>query len=282
MHKEQAEFPRHEGGYNLPTLVNLQKPAAAGAMVGIIDLLAMCPLLEAEEKDPQQWHKCTSARLRDASNSIKEMLDSPFFHYMNNPKTAEIYFALVDPPIEGEPNSIPKGNFQKISAAQRLGTQKLFTAIRCTEIKACLMDDPNISKLVKHRIQVASQPGSGTASLIVPTDKCLDMDDDAALQAVCCRLGLPIPGLHLRTRCLPNCTLMGPHAKLTESTVRESIMTGTHFLGCKCCGTYSRHNEIAQVVFAYFRHELKFSCSTSSVDSNYVGISAKGKTGQAH
>ena len=74
--------------------------------------------------------------------------------------------------------------------------------------------------------------------MVVPTEKCLEMDDDAALQAVCCRLGLPIPGLHMRTRCLPNCTQMGPHAQLTESTVRENIMTGLHFLGCKCCGTY--------------------------------------------
>jgi hypothetical protein len=42
-HKEQAELPRHpsHGGYNLPVpvpaLVNLHEPAAAGAMVGIID-----------------------------------------------------------------------------------------------------------------------------------------------------------------------------------------------------------------------------------------------------
>jgi hypothetical protein len=47
-HKEQAELPRHLGGYNLPTLVNLHEPAAAGAtsimMVGIIDLLAQCKL----------------------------------------------------------------------------------------------------------------------------------------------------------------------------------------------------------------------------------------------
>ena len=105
---------------------------------------------------------------------------------------------------DGENNSKPKANFQKISACQRLKSQMLFTEIRNTEIKADLMDDPNISRQVKHRIQVASQRGSGTASLVVPTEKCLEMDDDAALQAVCCRLGLPIPGLHMRTRCLPN------------------------------------------------------------------------------
>jgi hypothetical protein len=32
---------------------------------------------------------------------------------MNNPKTAEIYWTLVDPPIEGKGNSKPKANFQK-------------------------------------------------------------------------------------------------------------------------------------------------------------------------
>jgi hypothetical protein len=279
-HKEQAELPRHHGGYNLPTLVNLHEPAAAGAMVGIIGLLGQCKLLEAEARDPQQWYKCTSARLRDASASIKSLLDSPYFAYMNSPKTAEIYWTLVDPPIEGETNSKPKANFQKISACQRQRSQKLFSEIRFTEIKAGMMDDPTISRKVKHRFQVASQRGSGTASLVVPTEKCLEMDDDATIQAICCRLGLAIPGLHMRTRCLSNCTQMGPHAALAGHTVRENIMTGLHFLGCKCCGTDDRHNhwQVAQVSLAYFRYELKFSGSTSSVDNNFVGTSADGKS----
>ena len=38
-HKEQAELPRLHGGYNRPTLENLHEPAAAGSIVGIIDLL---------------------------------------------------------------------------------------------------------------------------------------------------------------------------------------------------------------------------------------------------
>ena len=59
---------------------------------------------------------------------------------------------------------------------------------------------------------------------------------------------------------------------------RESIMTGLHFLGCKCCGTHDRHNQVAQVALACFRYELKFSGSTSSVGSNYVGTSADGKS----
>ena len=74
---------------------------------------------------------------------------------------------------------------------------------------------------------------------------------------------------------------MGPHATLADSTVRESIMTGIHFWGCRCCGTYDRHNEV-QVTFkfAFLKYELKFSGSTSSdssVDRNFVGTSAQGK-----
>ena len=30
-HKEQAELPRHHGGYNLPTLVNLHEPECRGS-----------------------------------------------------------------------------------------------------------------------------------------------------------------------------------------------------------------------------------------------------------
>jgi hypothetical protein len=99
--------------------------------------------------------------------------------------------------------------------------QQLFSEIRFTEIKADMMDDLTINRRVKHRIQleVTSQRGSGTASLVVrvPNENCLEMDDDATIQAACCRLGLAIPGLHLRTRCLQNCTQMGPHAELTDS-----------------------------------------------------------------
>jgi hypothetical protein len=46
---------------------------------------------------------------------------------------------------------------------------------------------------------------------------------------------------------------MGPHAVLADHTVRENIMTGLHFLGCKCCGTYDRHNQVVNVALAYFR-----------------------------
>jgi hypothetical protein len=78
---------------------------------------------------------------------------------------------------------------------------------------------------------------------------------------------------------------MGPHATLTVSMVREIIMTGTRFLGCKlkCCGAYGRHNEVAQVAFrvAWFKYELRYSGSTGSFDSSYVGISAKGNAKNA-
>ena len=142
-----------------------------------------------------QRYKCTSHRLRDASTSIKALLDSPYFAYMNNPKTAEIYQALVDPPIEGEANSNPTANFQKIPACQRLGAQQFFSEMRFTEIKAHMMDDLTINRRVpvKHRIQGASQRGSGTASLVVPTENCLEMDDDATIQAVCSAADLVSP-----------------------------------------------------------------------------------------
>jgi hypothetical protein len=49
---------------------------------------------------------------------------------------------------------------------------------------------------------------------------------------------------------------------LADRTVRENIMTGLHFLGWKSCGTYDRHNQVAQALqaLAYFRYELKFMC----------------------
>jgi hypothetical protein len=55
-------------------------------------------------------------------------------------------------------------------------------------------------------------------------------------------------------------------------------MTGLHFLGCQSCG--DRHNQLTQleVALAYLRHELNFTGSTNSVDSNYVGTSADGKS----
>ena len=139
-----------------------------------------------------------------------------------------------------------------------------------------MMDDPNISRRVKHRIQVASQRGSGTASLVVPTENCLEMDDDATIQAVCCRLGLAIPGLHLQTRCLPNCTQMGPHAQLADHTVRENIMTGLHVLGCKSCGTYDRHNQLTQVALAYLSSKGPFKWEGGTTAMYLANVPSQG------
>ncbi len=44
------------------------------------------------------------------------------------------------------------------------------------------------------------------------------------------------------------------------------------------CGTYDRHNHVAQVALSFVRYELKFTGSTSSVGSNFVGTSADGKS----
>ena len=124
-HKEQAELPRYLGGFNLPTLKNLQEPAAAGAMVGIIDYLANCKLLGSNERDPQQWYNCTSPRLREASASIKKLIGSPYFEYMNNSKMAEIYCTLVEPPIDGDINP-NKSSFFAQMTWRPLGTGKRF------------------------------------------------------------------------------------------------------------------------------------------------------------
>ncbi len=79
----------------------------------------------------------------------KAMLNRPYFEYTNNPKTAEIYWTLVDQPgplaIEGEDNSKPSAKYQKISKCRGLNSQRLFTELRDTEVKASLMDNPDIS-----------------------------------------------------------------------------------------------------------------------------------------
>ncbi len=67
---------------------------------------------------------------------------------VRNSKTENqtLFLKNVDPPIEGEtdPRANPKANFQKIPECQRQNPQMLFSAIRFTEIKARLMDNPNI------------------------------------------------------------------------------------------------------------------------------------------
>ena len=144
-----------------------------------------------------QVHICSTKRRLDLDQSAARQ---PVLSIHEQPEDSRDLLVLdtcgPGPPIdsEGETNPNPKANFQKISECQRHNAQMLFSEIRFTEIKASLTDDPNISRQVKHRIQVASQPGSGTASLVVPTEKCSEMGDAATLQAICCRLGLAIPG----------------------------------------------------------------------------------------
>jgi hypothetical protein len=71
---------------------------------------------------------------------------------------------------------------------------------------------------------------------------------------------------------------MGQHAVLADHTVRENIMTGIHFDGCKCYGTYDRHNIVVNVALAFFKYELKFSGAAGSVENSFVGTSANGKS----
>jgi hypothetical protein len=88
------------------------------------------------------------------------------------------------------------------------------------------------------------------------------MDDAATpLQAICCRLGLAIPGFACERDVCRTALKWDPgwdHAHLAavlaDRTVRENIMTGLYFPGCKSCGTYDRHNQVAQVALAYFRY----------------------------
>jgi hypothetical protein len=59
--------------------------------------------------------------------------------------------------------------------------------------------------------------------MALPTFFRLDLSNVAALQVVCGRLGLALPGPTPQTRCLQNCALigvMGPNATLDEN-VRE-------------------------------------------------------------
>jgi hypothetical protein len=270
-HMEQAQWPRMLGGDNFIGLPNLMRPASAGAMVGITHLLPKCNLLAAEDKDPQLWHLSNSKRLREASSTIREYLESPYLKYLNVERTGRMYGTIVDKSDDDEDGTEPRGNYQRIRECRDCQPQMFFTTLQCIEDKASVMDDPTVPEKVKHRMQIASQYCAGVASCTVPTDAKLDLTNNEAVFAVCIRLGLPLPGLTSTTRCLRNCALMGPRAELDEATVSESILTGRHFLGCAACGTYCRHNGVVQVLHDFFRLEMCFSGRTRNVGSNYVG-----------
>ncbi len=85
-HMEQAQWPRMLGGDSFIGLPNLMKPGSAGAMVGIT-LLPKCKLLAAEDEDPQLWRMGSSKRLREASSTIREYLNSPYLRYLTVERT---------------------------------------------------------------------------------------------------------------------------------------------------------------------------------------------------
>jgi hypothetical protein len=216
---EQAQWPTMLGGDNFIGLPKLIRPASAGAMVGITHLLPKCNLLAVEDEDPQLWHLSNSKRLREASSSIRESLESRYLKYLNVERTGKMYGTIVDKSdddVDGtEPE--PRGNYQRIGDCRELEAQKFFTTLQhqhstCIEDKACVMDDPTVPERVKHRLQVASQYCAGVVSCTVPADAKLDLTNNEAVFAVtvCIRLGLPLPGLTSAARCLRNCALMGP------------------------------------------------------------------------
>ena len=47
-------------------------------------------------------YMCTSARLREASTSIRKLLDGPNLEHLNNPRTGEMLSTIVDPPIASD------------------------------------------------------------------------------------------------------------------------------------------------------------------------------------
>ena len=166
-------MPRMLGGDNFIGLPNLMRPASAGAMVGITHLLPKCNLLTVEDKDPQLWHLSNSKRLREASSSIHEYLESRYLKYLNVERTGKMYGTIVDRSDDDEDGTEPRGNYQRfcqrIGECRELEPQKFFTTLQCIEDKARVMDDPTVPEKVKHRLQVASQYCAGVASCTVPT-----------------------------------------------------------------------------------------------------------------
>ncbi len=104
-HMEQAQWPRMLGGDNVIGLPNLRRPANAGVMVGITRLLPKCNLLAVEDKDPQLWHLSNSKRLREASSTIREYLDSRHLKYLNVERTGKMYGTIVDKPGDESPTT---------------------------------------------------------------------------------------------------------------------------------------------------------------------------------
>jgi hypothetical protein len=136
-HMEQAQWPRMLGGDNFIGLPNLMKPGNAGAMVGIT-LLPKCKLLAAEDKDPQ-LRMGTSKRLREASSTIREYLNSPYLKYLNVERTATMYGTIVDESDDDDDGTESRGNYQRISECRDLRPQQFFTTLPCIADKASVM-----------------------------------------------------------------------------------------------------------------------------------------------
>ena len=102
------------GGDNFIGLPNLMRPASAsaGAMVGITHLLPKCNLLAAEDKDPQLWHLSNATRLREASSTIREYLESRYLKYLNVERTGKMYGTIADKSDDDEDGTEPRGNYQ--------------------------------------------------------------------------------------------------------------------------------------------------------------------------
>ena len=116
-----------------------------------------------------------SKRLREASSSIREYLESRYLKYLNVERTGKMYGTIADKSDDDEDGTEPRGNYQpeslkvqRIGACRELEPQKLFTTLQCIEDRACVMDDPTVPERVKHRMQVASQYCAGVASCTVP------------------------------------------------------------------------------------------------------------------
>jgi hypothetical protein len=53
-------------------------------------------LLALEDNDPQLWHLSNSKRLREASSSIREYLESRYLKYLNVERTGKMYGTIAD------------------------------------------------------------------------------------------------------------------------------------------------------------------------------------------
>jgi len=98
--------------------------------VGITHLLPKCNLLAAEDKDPQLWHlsitMSNATRLREASSTIREYLESRYLKYLNVERTGKMYGTIADKSDDDEDGTEPRGNYQpeRIGECRELKPQR--------------------------------------------------------------------------------------------------------------------------------------------------------------